>query len=76
MHIALRLEKTQSGCTYNGITMNVYRGIPVTPLQPGEYALLYGEKFFDFGVDPRLAKPARKASTALLTASGWVTGPM
>jgi hypothetical protein len=52
MHIPLKLENVQSGCTHSGTTANVYRGIPVTPLQPGEYALLYGEKFFDFGVDP------------------------
>ena len=50
--IPLKLEKTQNNCTYNGDLMNIYRGIPTSPLAPGEYALLYGELFFDFGVDP------------------------
>jgi hypothetical protein len=48
----LKLEKVQSNCTYKGEVMNIYRGVPSTPLAPGEYALLYGERFFDFGVDP------------------------
>jgi len=50
--IPLKLEKLQSGCTYKDTAMNVYRGIPAKPLEPGEYALLYGENFYDFGVDP------------------------
>jgi len=32
--------------------MNIYRGVPASPLAPGEYALIYGENFYDFGVDP------------------------
>jgi len=50
--IPLKLEKVQSNCTYNGEVMNIYRGMPSSPITPGEYALLYGESFFDFGVDP------------------------
>lgn len=50
--IFLNLQKIQSNCTYNGEVMNIYRGAPSSPLVPGEYALLYGESFFDFGVDP------------------------
>ena len=50
--IPLKLEKMQSNFTYNGDLMDIYRGIPASPLAPGEYALLYGEFIFDFGVDP------------------------
>ena len=50
--IPLKLEKKQSNCIYKGETMNIYSGIPASPLAPGEYALLYGELFYDFGVDP------------------------
>ena len=50
--IPLRLEKIQSSCLYKDMVMHVYRGVPATPLVPGEYALLYGENFYDFGVDP------------------------
>ena len=50
--IPLKLEKIQSNCIYNGDLMDIYLGMPASPLAPGEYALLYGEFFFDFGVDP------------------------
>ncbi len=50
--IPLKLERIQSGCTHDGNVMNLFRGVPASPLPPGEYALLYGENFFDFGVDP------------------------
>jgi hypothetical protein len=52
IQIPLKLEKIQSGCTYKDMTMNIYRGFPSLPLGPGEYALIYGENFYDFGVDP------------------------
>ena len=50
--IPIRLEKIQSSCVYKDMVMHVYRGVPAMPLAPGEYALLYGENFYDFGVDP------------------------
>ena len=50
--IPLKLDKIQSSCIYKDLVMNVYRGVPTSPLAPGEYALLYGENFYDFGVDP------------------------
>lgn len=50
--IPLRLEKKQSNCTYKGETINVYSGTPLLPLTPGEYALIYGELLYDFGVGP------------------------
>ncbi len=52
IQIPLKLEMIQRACTYKDMTMNVYRGVPVSPLAPGEYALIYGENFYDFGVDP------------------------
>jgi hypothetical protein len=50
--IPMTLEIKQRGCTYKDAVLNVYRGVPSVPLAPGEYALLYGESFFDFGIDP------------------------
>lgn len=50
--IPLRLDKIQSNCAYKDLVLNIYRGVPLSPLAPGEYALLYGENFYDFGVDP------------------------
>ena len=50
--IPLRLEKKQSNCTYKDQTLNIYSGTPVSPLAPGEYALIYGEILYDFGVGP------------------------
>ena len=52
IQIPLKLHKIQSSCIYKDLVMNIYRGEPASPLAPGEYALLYGENFYDFGVDP------------------------
>lgn len=48
---ALKLDRQQEGCTLQGEKYNVHRGTPAAPLAPGEYALMYGELFYDFGVD-------------------------
>jgi hypothetical protein len=50
--IPLKLDKIQSSCVYKDLMINAFRGVPTSPLAPGEYALLYGENFYDFGVDP------------------------
>lgn len=50
--VPLKLEKVQENCTFKGETLTIYRGVPTTPLAPGEYALLYGERFYDFAIDP------------------------
>ncbi len=50
--ISLKLEKKQSNCRYKDQTINIYSGTPETPLRPGEYALIYGEILYDFGVGP------------------------
>ena len=47
----LKLERQQEGCTLKGDKYNVHRGTPVAPLAPGEYAVMYGDMFYDFGVD-------------------------
>ena len=48
---ALKLERQQEGCTLHGEKYNVHRGTPAAPLAPGEYAVMYGDMFYDFGVD-------------------------
>jgi hypothetical protein len=50
--VPLKLEKVQENCTIKSETLTIYRGVPASPLTPGAYALLYGERFHDFGVDP------------------------
>lgn len=50
--IPLRLEQTVEVCVIQGERATMYRGTPTQPLEPGEYAVFYGDNFYDFGVDP------------------------
>jgi hypothetical protein len=50
--VPLRLERTVDGCLIQGQRATMYRGVPARPLEPGEYAVFYGDQFYDFGVDP------------------------
>lgn len=48
----LNLKKLQDSCTIKGDKYVVYEGIPATALPPGEYAVMYGDHFYDFAVEP------------------------
>lgn len=48
----LNLKKLQDSCTIKGDKYVVYEGTPATPLPPGEYAIMYGDHFYDFAVEP------------------------
>lgn len=50
--VPLRLERTVDGCLIQGQRATMFRGTPASPLEPGEYAVFYGDQFYDFGVDP------------------------
>jgi hypothetical protein len=50
--VPLRLERTVEGCLIQGQRATMYRGTPARPLEPGEYAVFYGDQFYDFGIDP------------------------
>ena len=48
----LSLKKLQDSCTIKGDKYVVYEGTPSAALPPGEYAIMYGEQFYDFAVEP------------------------
>ncbi|MBC7622692.1 MAG: hypothetical protein H7232_04830 [Aeromicrobium sp.] len=48
----LSLKKRQDSCTINGDKYAVYEGTPTVALAPGEYAIMYGDHFYDFAVEP------------------------
>ena len=48
----MTLKKLQDSCTIKGDKYVVYEGTPATALPPGEYAIMYGEQFYDFAVEP------------------------
>lgn len=49
--VAVILEKVEEACTWNSVHYLHFHMKPAAPLAPGEYGLLVGNKFFDFGVD-------------------------
>ena len=48
----LNLKKLQDSCTIKGDKYVVYEGTPAADLQPGEYAIMYGDHFYDFAIEP------------------------
>lgn len=50
--IALRFEQTVAECMLEGKKMSVYKAMPIQALDPGEYAIAYGDQsYYSFGVD-------------------------
>ena len=48
----MTLKKLQDSCTIKGDRYAVYEGVPAVALPAGEYAIMYGEHFYDFAVEP------------------------
>ena len=48
----LNLKKLQDNCTIKGDKYVVFEGTPTAALAPGEYAIMYGENFYDFTIEP------------------------
>jgi hypothetical protein len=51
VNIPLNLKRTVASCTLRGERWSIFEGTPRAPLAPGEYAIVFGESFYDFTVE-------------------------